>query len=1230
MVRLSGSRLKSIGNVLVVLLLLVSGITGFAPLSRSTSAQTSSTPLIFSFSTPPQLFNGKPAGPNITITYKFNPNGVVDWFNSQGGNMSITPPLGTIVINYNSSAFWYSASGTINGATVSANIYFFKQVEVGGYPSPNMKVVIIGTTSKAISFSLSLNNIVTGATVSQPNSCSVLFTPTNGNQFAGVGFSWCDVNGASATYNSGTLTFSLAVGSFIIDPTTISTSTKGSATQYDEQNKVFFCNSNYWVFYTAGTQIDYRTSTDGATWSSAVQVTITVTNGYEFSLWDDCANNKIYYVIASGGGTLAFRSGTTSSTPSITWDSAEVSLTPARTDPFTPTITKDTSGNLWIADQEIKSSGSGASKGYYLEVYKCSTTCTTASNWLNSIDTLVVNTASPVGTNVYLTPDIVPLTSGKLAMVNGQGVPSGVSNVQIRTYSGTAWNAAVGTTSGYHTTEYSLLAISDTVYFAGSTNSIIFWSCAYPCSSAPTETTLDSSATFVNVGISSDGSSTLVVSYSPASTSTTVSYQSSTNSGSTWSGAKTLATSESVGTAVISMDYTKQNGVYPLVWTSNTGYNVRFATISLGASFTFTATVTPSLSPTFKQDPTPKISPALTDALTFANCKNGNLPSCSVTLPTSTIAITPSFVQKVAESFALTITLGRTLVQSLVLAFTKALTLATTFTQAVSTPFSKTLTLAPVFLAARGKTFLGALNMALTPAFHQVAGVTNPLSLSLSVLFHQGVSATFNAAISLGRTVTRALSLHFTSSMGLSPGFEQKVATSFSKGLSLLATLAAGRGFLFAGTLSTALTPLFHSAVSTTMHSSLALAAAFHQAISETFRVSMSLGGTAIHTISLIFTKSLTLSPLFHQAPVQALSGAISVLIGFNQSIAMSAYHASLSLAATFVQGVSTAFSKGLSLVVSFVGTKGAHGYTFTGIVTIALTPVIHEAVGMSNSASTVLASAFHQGVSETFNLTITLSRSIARTISLNFHPLVTLTSAFNTSLVLNAFHASLSLASTFVQGVTTSFSKGVSLLATFVGTKGGRGFTFTGALTIALTPVLTQAVNISHSASATLTSAFHQGVTEAFNLTISLTRSIVRVITLHFTPSLIVSPTFVQNLATTAYHGTVSVVSGFVQGVSTSFNKGITLTSGFVTGKIYSFTGTLVVLLSSAFSLNIFVSISRSVSNFLVPIFNQGGIPVPGGSGVGQQISWYWLILLLPIGIMLGYFTRQQEKNDN
>src|SRR5256712_694805 len=485
-----------------------------------------------------------------------------------------------------------------------------------------MKVVVVGTSNAAVNYTLSFTN-VNGATVTQPDSCTLMLGT--------VGFSWCDVQGIPVYFDPNTLVlkFTLPLGAFTIDPVTIGTSSLTSATRDNAQSKVFFCQTRYWAFYSDGGNIVWRTSTDGTSWSSATTVRAG-TNGYYFSVWVDCANTKLYYAFANVATTFQHRAGTLNTDGTITWDYAEVSVTSTRPNAQDPTITKSSDSKLYIAFASVKTAG--GSTGGYVEVWVCTisgTNCGTAGNWASSTN-FRVNTNT--GTTQQLDPVISPLTSTKLSLVYAKSTSAAQSG--IKTFTGSAWNAEVLTTSNYQPTEYTALAISDTTHFAGvkSDGTVIYWSCAYSCSSAPTETTLSSVTTNNNAGISSDGAQQLVASYGTSGSSTSILYKVSNDGGSSWESEQTLASSESLAPASLTTSG-KGNNNYQFLWTSNScTCNVRF--VAALNAFTTSLSETPPLSDSMNKGvgKFPSATPSLsgTTASSFQGFRSeGEHPSLS-------------------------------------------------------------------------------------------------------------------------------------------------------------------------------------------------------------------------------------------------------------------------------------------------------------------------------------------------------------------------------------------------------------------------------------------------------------------------------------------------------------------------------------------------------------------------------------------------------------------------
>jgi hypothetical protein len=82
------------------------------------------------------------------------------------------------------------------------------------------------------------------------------------------------------------------------------------------QRHTFYANGRFWVFYSDNTNIIYKTSTDGSSWSSATTVRAAVMCS-EFSVWfdgtyvhytkgrkDQVPNALLHYRMAPSHGTL--------------------------------------------------------------------------------------------------------------------------------------------------------------------------------------------------------------------------------------------------------------------------------------------------------------------------------------------------------------------------------------------------------------------------------------------------------------------------------------------------------------------------------------------------------------------------------------------------------------------------------------------------------------------------------------------------------------------------------------------------------------------------------------------------------------------------------------------------------------------------------------------------------------------------------------------------------------
>jgi len=252
---------------------------------------------------------------------------------------------------------------------------------------------------------------------------------------SGVGFDWSDVKGISFAFDEDTktLTFNVDAG-FTLDPSTVGTSTAAHATAWSHSRKCFYANGRYWVFYSDGSNLVYRTSTDGITWSDATTIkTFANFQGYRFGVWFDGA--YLHYCVSSGlsGDAIFYRRGTLNSDGTITWSADEQTAVSGVSGKqyVNLIIVVDSAGYPWIGYELIDASGKRA------VVTKSSAndgTWTTQTGFPYNLSAYTTN---------YLAVVLVPLTNQKVYAYYGW------VNVLLygRLWDGSAWGSQETMTS---------------------------------------------------------------------------------------------------------------------------------------------------------------------------------------------------------------------------------------------------------------------------------------------------------------------------------------------------------------------------------------------------------------------------------------------------------------------------------------------------------------------------------------------------------------------------------------------------------------------------------------------------------------------------------------------------------------------------------------------------------------------------------------------------------------
>ncbi len=159
------------------------------------------------------------------------------------------------------------------------------------------------------------------------------------------------------------------------------------------QRKTFHAAGLHWVFYSDYSNMVYKTSTDGITWTSPAVVREAL-YGYLFSVWFD--GTRVHYAYRDIAGILYRRGSINGAT--ITWEPEHMVMTGNL---WVPNICVDTSGFPWISYRTNNLGTPAATKPYIVKA-----TAPDGSSWgtpkqLSALDQLW-----------WVVP--VPLTSGKV------------------------------------------------------------------------------------------------------------------------------------------------------------------------------------------------------------------------------------------------------------------------------------------------------------------------------------------------------------------------------------------------------------------------------------------------------------------------------------------------------------------------------------------------------------------------------------------------------------------------------------------------------------------------------------------------------------------------------------------------------------------------------------------------------------------------------------------------
>ena len=115
---------------------------------------------------------------------------------------------------------------------------------------------------------------------------------------------------------------------------------------YQAQRKWFYANGRHWVFYSNGSNIGYKSSSDLINWTDFTVIGPT-TYGNRISIYWD--GRYIHYVRTETTNPVKYRKGIPNSNGTITWYSDEVTVDSDKNAKGSSTITMDSDGYIWLA-----------------------------------------------------------------------------------------------------------------------------------------------------------------------------------------------------------------------------------------------------------------------------------------------------------------------------------------------------------------------------------------------------------------------------------------------------------------------------------------------------------------------------------------------------------------------------------------------------------------------------------------------------------------------------------------------------------------------------------------------------------------------------------------------------------------------------------------------------------------------------------------------------------------
>jgi hypothetical protein len=247
--------------------------------------------------------------------------------------------------------------------------------------------------------------------------------------------------------SGGSLGLQNASAADIAATTVDNSSTTATAISNSNQRKTFYGASRFWVFYSDGTNMLYKSSLNGTTWGSSTIVRI-ATTGDKFSIWWDSTYVHYAYASATSNTALIYRRGTPSVSGTITWSAEQNAIAAsASATYFYPFITVDSNSKPVIS--------------YTLDNTTAVTPyIVTNNNSDGTWSTLTTTQMSATSENNTWRTTVLPLSSGGLVSIYAYDA----ATIKSKVYNGSTWQTENTTTSAIEVgSAFSAVVTSDNV-----------------------------------------------------------------------------------------------------------------------------------------------------------------------------------------------------------------------------------------------------------------------------------------------------------------------------------------------------------------------------------------------------------------------------------------------------------------------------------------------------------------------------------------------------------------------------------------------------------------------------------------------------------------------------------------------------------------------------------------------------------------------------------------------